>query len=337
MSDSPIGFAPQPRQAIFRQLMTDLRDRGTELRTEATTGRVADIAEARRGAVAEVLDLEKRLGDIRTYRGSIALAQSRAETMQASLETLEDGTNRLLSEATVVLQSNTDESLETLSLTARDTFRSVVSALNVSLAGRSLFAGDESDATAVAGADGLLAAARAALAGPVTVADADTALADLFDDATATQVYLGGTGDAPAVEVAPGERVAYHLRADSPELRGLLRGVATLAAAFDPATASTLDATQKRDVVERAVGDLRDTVAELNTLRAGLGSAEARIEEARVRTDAEEGRLTAGYNALTGRDTLEAATGMQAVESQLETLFLTTARFSRLSLASFLR
>lgn len=72
-------------------------------------------------------------------------------------------------------------------------------------------------------------------------------------------------------------------------------------------------------------------------MRASLGSAQARIEQARVRSQAEEARVTEAYNALTGRDELESAARMQAIEGQLETLFLTTARFSRLSLANFLR
>lgn len=337
MTDSPIGFAPQPTQALFTRLLTDLRDRGITGRTEAVTGRVADIAEARRGAVAEVLDIEKRLADTRTIRDSIALAQSRSATIQASLTGIEDSANALLAEATVALQAGTRDALETLAVTAGDMLGQATGALNVSLAGRSLFAGDVSGAGAVTPASDLLAASAGLLNGPLTVADARTALADYFNDATPAPVYLGGTLDAPAVEVGPEERIDYTVRADRQALRDTLRTVATIAAAHDPATTTTLDEAQRRQLVEDAVAELRNQVGALNGLRAEIGSAEARIEEARVRTNAEESRLTASYNALTGRDTLEAAAEMQAIEGQLETLFLTTARFSQLTLTNFLR
>ena len=337
MTDSPTGFNPQPSQAVFRKLTRGLRAEGDLQRTEAVTGRMADIAAGREGAIAEVLDLDKAHADLETYRDTIGLAQSRAQVLQQALTRIEDGTNRLLQQATTALQAGTTVPLGALSATARDTLGAFTGALNTSFAGRSLFAGDESDAGAVTGAPDLLASADAAIAGAATPGDAVTALADLFNDATAQPVYLGGTGDAPAAEVAPGERVAYHVRADEQVLRDTLRGVATIAAALDPTTPGALTEDERRQLAEDAVGELRNLGVGMNTLRAEIGSAEARIEQARMRNIAEETRLTAALNSLTGRDELEAAARMQAVEGQLETLFLTTARFSQLSLANFLR
>jgi len=337
MTDSPTGFNPQPSQAVFRTLTRDLRAEGDALRTEAVTGRMADIAAGRGGAIAEVLDLDKARADLETYRDTIGLAQSRARVLQQSLTRIEDGTNRLLREATTALEAGTGVPLDALAASARQTLGAFVGALNASFAGRSLFAGDESDTAAITAAPDLLANADAAIAGAATLGDARAALADYFNDATPQPVYLGGSGDAPAAEVAPGERVSYHLRADDQVLRDVLRGVATVAAALDPSSPGTLTSGERYQLAEDAVGDLRNLVSGLNTLRAETGSAEARIEQARIRNLAEETRLNAALVDLTGRDEVEAAARMQAVEGQLETLFLTTARFSQLSLANFLR
>lgn len=337
MTDSPIGFHPQPSEATFRALTRSLRAEAETQRTEAVTGRMADIASGRDGAVAEVLDIAKRQADLETYADSITLAQSRAAAAQAGLTRIEDGTNALLQEAATAIDAGTDTTFRALAARARDALGATVGALNTSFAGRSLFAGDESDSPAVTDADTLLANADAAIAGAPTRAAASTALTAYFDDTTAQPVYRGGTGDAPQVEVAPGERVAYHVRADEAVLRDLLRGLATVAASLDPATAGPLTADDRRRLAEDAVDEMRNLVGGLNTLRAGMGSAEARIEQARMRNQAEEARLTESYNALTGRDPLESAARMQAVEGQLERLFLTTARFSQLSLATFLR
>ena len=337
MTDSPTGFNPQPSQAVFRSLTESLRARGETHRTEATTGRAADIAAARDGAVAEVLDIEKRLGDLQTYSDTIALAQNRAGATQTALTAVEASTTALIGDATTALQDATQTALRSLAETARTTFGGLAAALNTSFAGRSLFAGDESDGPAISPAADLLAEARTAIAGAASKAAAEAALADLFDDATAQPVYRGGAGEAPAAEVAPGERVDHSVRADRQVLRDTLRGVATVAAALDPATGGPMSADDRRQLAVDAVGSLRGEISGLNVLRAEIGSAEARIEEVRVANQAEKTRLGESFTALVGRDTLEAASRMQAVEGQLETLFLTTARFSQLSLADFLR
>jgi len=334
MTDFPTGFPARPAQAVLSGLMTELRARADTARTEAVTGRMADIAEGRGGRIAEVLDVETRLADLATRQDSIALAQGRSATAQASLAGLVDLTGDLLSQAGIALQTGSRGALETLSQTARDALGGAIGMLNATFAGRSLFAGDASDGAAVAGTGEQLAAAAAAIAGAPDAAAADTALTALF---AGPPIYRGGTGDAPEVEIAANERVAYTARADTPEILSALRGLATVALAFDPAMSSTLSEPERRALAEIAIADLRDVLAPLNALRGQIGSAEARIETVRMRNIAEQTRLTDSVNALTGRDPLEAAVRMQEVDGQLETLFLTTARFSQLSLASFLR
>jgi flagellar hook-associated protein 3 FlgL len=115
----------------------------------------------------------------------------------------------------------------------------------------------------------------------------------------------------------------------------VLRSLATLGAAYD--TANTLTEEQRDGLARRALDDLRNTPDPLNRIRARIGSAEARIETVKASHVANEAALTLGYNALAGRDTLEAASLLQETEGQLEILFLTTARMSSLSLANFLR
>lgn len=343
MTDSPIGFPPQPRQAVFASLLTDLRDSADAARKEAVTGRMADIASGRDGAIGEVLDLERRLADLDGYGTTIDLALGRAGASQQSLEQLSDLVSQLAEEGTLALETGTEAARATFSRQATQALKAAVGALNVSFAGRALFAGDDGASGAVIAAEGpggLLETARAAVEAAPGAATAATDLDALFDSGF---YYLGGTGDAPAAEIAPGERIDYQARADTPVIRDLLQHVATLAVAFDPETTPAMPPEDLVRLVEGGGGssgvlnDLRNLVAPLNDLRAEIGSAEARMETTRARQAAERARLTEDYNALTGRDTLESAARMQAIDGQLETLFLTTARFSQLSLASFLR
>jgi len=339
MTDSPTGFPPQASRAKFASLMTGLRARAETARTEAVTGRMADTATGRNGAIAEVIDLGKRLADLDIRQDTIAMAQGRASASQAALDGVESQAGALLSDAVVALQTGARAARETLSEQARDMLGGVVSQLNSSFAGRGLFAGDAAGGAAVAGPGEIFDAVASVLNGagppppPANAADARAAIEAEFATGFA---YVGGAGEAPSAEIAPNERVAYHARADDPAIVAVLRSVATLAVALAPGTSTAMPEAERTALAEGAMADLRNAVDPLNRLRANIGSAEARIETVRVRNTAEQTSMTETYNALTGRDTLESAVRMQGIEGQLETLFQTTARFSRLSLANFL-
>jgi flagellar hook-associated protein 3 FlgL len=76
---------------------------------------------------------------------------------------------------------------------------------------------------------------------------------------------------------------------------------------------------------------------DLTNLRAGVGFAEARIENFQARTEAE--RISAEYakGALLSVDPYEAATRLEDAQFQLESLYSVTVRLSRLNLTSFMR
>jgi len=344
MTDSPLGFPPQPRAATFVNLMKSLRGEADTARTEAVTGRMSDIAGGLGGSVAEAIDLEKRLGDLDAYATAIGLAQARADALQASLGAVVSTVTDVANAAQTALSANTPAARATAAQEAKDALAAITGALNISFAGRGLFAGDVADAGALA-SPAEIQTAVATLAGAAPDATiAEATIRSAFDDPLdpnflydASGIYFGGAGDAPAVEVAPGERVAYHAKADEGPIRDVVRHLASLHFALDQGTPAIMSEDQRLALAESSVAGLRDTLDGLNQISARIGSSEARMETVRVRQAAEETRLTAGYNDLTGRDTLASAARMQELEGQLETLFLTTARLSQLSLANFLR
>jgi len=72
-------------------------------------------------------------------------------------------------------------------------------------------------------------------------------------------------------------------------------------------------------------------------LRASVGSAEARVEEASARLSARETALEIARNDMSAADPYETASNLQEVQLQLETHYTLTARLSRLSLTEYLR
>lgn len=338
MADTPIGFPAQRTPAILRSLLTDLRATGDVRREEAVTGRLADPVAALGGRISEALAIERDLASLSAYRQTITLAETRAQTAQAVFDQLRVLTDELTNQSQLALENRGQNALEIASKIGGDALDGAIASLNARVGGRSVFAGNGGDAPALASAAAIRAEVVTLLEAAPNAAAAEVDVRLAFDQAGGTfetLLYLGGTGDAPEAEIAPGERVRYQSRADEQPIRDILRNIAVISAAYDPDVALSVD--DRRTLMEGAVNGLRNTVDPLNRISAEIGSAEARIEAVKARSIAEETALTVAFNDRTGADTLVAASELQAVETQLEVLFLTTARFSGLSLVNFLR
>ncbi|MEM1385216.1 MAG: hypothetical protein AAGG06_16435 [Pseudomonadota bacterium] len=333
-----IGFPAQPRAFNLARVIRDVRSQVDNTQIEAVTGRLTDPAAALGGRIADLVGIEKRLTDLNEYSEIIALSEGRAGTTQTVLQTLEDTAVETASASVVALQSGLVGGLEIFGSTARGALDTVIAALNTSFGSRMLFAGDTPDQVPMASPEDILAEVTAIMAAQPTAGAAYAAVQNDFNAAGGvyeTAIYGGGTGDAPATEIAPGERVDYGVRADEQAIRDLLRNLAVATVANDPA--SGFNADERRDLTERAADGMRSAAAGLTGLIATVGTAQQRIGDVKARNLGEEAALTISYNDLAARDQFEAAAELSSLEGQLEGLFLTTSRLSQLSLANFIR
>lgn len=338
MALTPIGFPPQPRQHLMGRLIAELRARADTARQEAVTGRLADPAKAAGGRISEMLGLEQALAETAGYRQIIGLAQTRASAIQGTLDMLRETAVALATRGQTALDSGLGVAGGPVSVEARQALEGAVAALNVTFGGRALFAGDAGDRAALATAEAFMATALPILEAGPTAGQAHANLSLEFTGAGGlydTTLYTGGSGDAPASEVAPGERLAYAARADEPPVRALLRDLVALAAAFEPANA--IPDSEREALAQHAVAGLRNNVEALSGISARVGVAEERMAAAEARHQGAEATLTLALDRLAGRDQFEAAAAVTGLEAQLETAYLTTARLARLSFANFLR
>jgi flagellar hook-associated protein 3 FlgL len=118
-------------------------------------------------------------------------------------------------------------------------------------------------------------------------------------------------------------------------LRDTLAGFA-MAALIDRGVLAG-DATERGGLAQQAGQQLVSTEDARTTLEARIGTVEAQIEAARTRNSAEETSLGILRSDIGSVDPYEAATRLQTIQSQLESLYLVTARVSRLSLTEYLR
>ncbi len=331
------GFPPQAALSRTSSMIGDLRRRAETVQVEAVTGRLDDPKTALEGRTGELHLLEKSLNDVGRYAQAISYAEGRAATVQTSLTGIKTQMQSLIDATNSALQAGGGVAMETVGAEATTTLSAVVSALNARYGERNLFSGDDGDAAALVGHEAILAESATVLnAAP----DAATAYADLESAFQSTgglfetSLHTGGAGNSPKAEVAPGERVEVAVRADEPALRRVLMDIAVVSISLSPD--SGLNDTLRDGLANAALASLRSNVDQVVGLSARIGVSEARIADAKARNTAAEATLSISIAELAGRDQFEAANELKALETQLETAYVTTARLSNLNLSNYL-
>ncbi|MEC9433708.1 MAG: flagellin [Pseudomonadota bacterium] len=333
--------SPLPDLASALRLQRDAGDIRAALERagrELSTGRKDDLYAASGGDPRRLMAIEASQARAAREAEGVTLSQGRISLTQAVMGGLGDLANELGLELSASLARGDLNSARLHAAGAEDAFRASVQNLNTRFGGRTLFAGAAVDQPALAPADDILADVAGILAGAADAADAIAQVDFYFDDPAggfATARFLGAAEDAPDATIDDGASVAISRRADDPEIRVLLKGLALAAATVSTAYAGPADA--EGDLLNRAADLTVDAREQIVQSRARLGLAEQRLEEAAVRISARRDALDIAWNDATSRDPFDAATEFQAVEQQLERIFAVTARMSQLSLLDFIR
>lgn len=322
---------------MLRSYSTRIRTELHTLTRELSSGEVADVSSRLKGDFSHLADMDRSLKRLSAFATANAEAKLLASSGQASLATVEETVTELSDALLSVSLSNQPVSHAQASVKAQGALGTMISALNTSVGGRSLFAGVATDQTPLASADTLMAELRTALTGLTSPADIMQAAQDWFDDpgGFGATIYSGSDQSLAPFQVSEDINVSLNRRADDPAFRDALRLAAVSALAEDPALG--LSSTTKTALFEQiGVGLLgaRDGVV---TLQAEIGDAEARIEKAATRNATAKNGLEYARGELLGADPYETAIRLEAVQFQLESLYTTTVRNSRLSLVNYLR
>jgi len=181
----------------------------------------------------------------------------------------------------------------------------------------------------------MLTALQTAATGATTAGQVTAAVTAWFADPLGFGAFYQGGDPLSPAPIAAGETADLSTTAMDQTLRDTLAGFA-MAALIDRGVLAG-DATERGRLVKAAGQQLISTEVGRTTLAARIGTVEAQIEAARTRNSAEESSLGILRSDIGSVDPYEAATRLQTIQSQLESLYLVTARVSRLSLAEYLR
>lgn len=331
-----VSFGDLAQSFMLKSQTTRLKAETGRITQELSSGRLSDVAKALSGDMGRLSALTRSQDLASGYLTAAQEGAFRASTMQSVIAGMSASAQSF---APSLLAASQNENTAPLALAARqgtDQLGSALAALNTGLAGRSLFSGTEVTMPAVADTDTILGALRAELGGADTADEIMTRISTWFDAPTgfATVAYSGGPPIAD-LAISPNDTVWLGATANDPAFRETLKGLAAAALINDPAV--PLAPSEMRVFARLAGESLMGGNEALIGLAGTLGLSEARIDTAISRHSAEKLTLEMATAELVQSDPYTLATELEAVQTNLETLYAVTARVSRLSLTDFLR
>ena len=332
-----ISLGDMAQAFAMRRQTAGLKGQSQAAAQEVATGVAADKAAHLGGDLTPLTGIAASLAGLSGYAAATRDATLQTTAQQSVLATI--GTlSGDLTQGFVTFGIEGDPTLLDARLAQSDqAFAAAVGALNTQVGGASVMAGQAPGGPAVASAETILTALQAAItdAGAVTAADVDNVVTGWFADPAgfASLGYLGGDPQAP-VAISPGETSDRSLTANDPVLRDSLRNLALGALMHR----GVLQAPAERQSLAHRIGTaMLQNDGDRVHLQGTLGLTQGQIERVSTRNASEKSALELQRSDLLGVDGYEAATKLEAAQSQLETLYAITARLSRLNLVDFLR
>jgi flagellar hook-associated protein 3 FlgL len=319
-------------QSRTTALKTDIQ----RLTLELSSGQVADVRTAIGGNTAYVNDLERSLTKLDGYDLATQEAGQFADGVQTVLTRVGDLTTSFSNTLLTAGNSALSEASNSILTQANETFESVVNAMNTSVGGRVLFGGASTDTQPIGEVDDILTALSTAVAGASSVDDILTAAQAWFDDPAGfgSVGYLGSDTSLAPMSLSDDDNAQFDLRGDDQVFRDTLRNLAVVAIAADPALG--LSEAQQSELFQKSAINVVNAHDAIIDVQAQIGFSESQIETIKVRHSAERSSLEISRNDLLSADPYQAATELEQVQFQLQSLYAITARMSQLSLVNYL-
>lgn len=321
-----------------------LQQRGTALKTELSrltqelaSGQVSNIKSVLAGNFSYLSDIENSMETLAGYKVASTEATHLTGTMQAVLGNVQNVSSGFATGVLSVSSGGIDTIAQQSAAEARQHLDSVVSALNTNFAGRNLFSGTATDTIPLPTSDTILDALRTELTG-INGATAKAAAAEAwFNDPSGFDniIYQGSDDDLAPFRLSETDNVSLNIRANSTELKDVLRHLAMAGLANDATLA--IDANERKDILLSSGEGLIAAQDNLTSLRASIGFTEARIDQIATRNASELTSMEYAKGSLLAADPFETVTRLEEVQFQLQSLYTITSRSSDLKLVNFLR
>lgn len=331
-----IGFGDMAQSHQLRRLTAEAKTNVTQLSTEVATSTTANTTMHLKGNMRPLASIEATLSRLDSYQTRAKEAVLQAEMMQSSLETIERGIDGVFEVLTSTANFPTDLNLEVSANEAREALRSIFQALNTSGPNGALFGGTATDQSPLASFDTFMQEIDTLLIAAADVSDVVASVETYFDDPSgfAASIFQGSDAFLTEMNVGPSTKIELRAKADQPEVKAILKGLALAYAA--QATPGAMSQDDRGKIAQKGFDDLVQSQAGLNQIRAGIGRAQEALDSTVAANEAQSISYQMARQSLIGVDPYEAATALEEQQTQLETIYAITARLSRLNLTDFL-
>lgn len=325
------------RSFQLRNSQIALKSRLDALTLETTTGIKSDIAKTLSGDMNRIAHIESGLVTVKAYQNNASEAAALLETMQLSLGSIQS----LMKKNGVNLASDvigtSNAAMQTHIGGAADDLKSVLSALNISVAGRNAFSGASVGSNSVVDYEILMSQIHAAVGGATDPDQILERIDEFFESENnggfSDISYLGASPGGMKFAVSEGRSIAPILTANTPEIRSAITGFAIMAYVSEmPA----LDLQSTRSLVRASGNRMIGAQDGIVKVSSELGSIEESVAQASVRNAATISSHTLARIGLIEADPYETAVALKETELSVQTLYALTARLSKLSLADYL-
>lgn len=331
------SFGDMAQYLFLRRRSVELNSTLDTLTQEMSTGIASNLPERLGGDLGFVVDLERSISKMDSYKVAAQEAGLFASTAQSYLERINESALKLGSDILALSSTSNDTTSQEMAAQAENFLTETISNLNGKFSGRSLFAGTDTSVTPLESPDTMMAALVAEVGALTDVDDIFQAVEDWFNDPAGFDaiMYNGSTSSMSAVRIGANEEVNFALRADDERLKQAMQSFALGALASEDYL-SHLSTVEASALVKRAGTELMNAQAELTDVQSDLGFVEARIEETQVRNTAALTTMGTTLNDLILADPAETASRVEEVQFQLEALYSITVRSSQLNLLNYM-
>ncbi len=335
---SHFGIGDLAQNVLTKQRSSTLQANLLRLTDELSSGRVKNLGAALKGDFGTLGLLERQLTLHDGYaeaRASMDLKFTGAQTAYDALLSKTNGLGASLLSAIGLQQPGL---LEQQVQMVSGGFDEVVRTLNTRIGDQYIFSGVEVGTPPLLDSEVILANLRLATAGASDARQFIQTIDDWFLDSSggfATSAYQGGAEQTVPLKVGEAKVVKDTATAAALPFKQTLKEFAKIALIAEGAFASQMQ--DRNMVMTSAATGLLAAHDGLVLNAADLGNQQARVDLAATQATATKTVLNEARAKLREADPFETATKLQAVQQQLESLYLVTSRNARLSLAEYLR
>lgn len=331
-----ISFGDLAQSYLLKSRIGNLKSQTMRLSNELASGRKSDLAASLSGDMSGLSALEHSRALAQGFLSASRDAGLKTDARQSVLSAMTDHLATVTQSVGLASRDAGFPQITRVADEARSLFSEAVQKLNTQIAGRPLFAGMASNGKAIRDASEILSLLGTLTSSATTANEVEAIVTDWFEDPAGFDnfAYQGQPAEPSAILSPEGTSIS-DVTAQDPKLKTALAGLALASLIDHPGLSPT--GADRMALRDRTLSLLYTGQDALTDLASRIGADQSKIGALQSRYQAEDLSFQLAISDLVTADPAQTAMELEAVRTNLETVYSVTARISRLTLADFLR